>query len=45
MEFEWDERKGRKTFLKRGIDFIDAVLWDNPFRKERIDPQRLMIWL
>ena len=38
MEFEWDENKRQETLLKPGIDFIDAVLiWDDPFRQERID--------
>ncbi|MCI0504489.1 MAG: BrnT family toxin [Gammaproteobacteria bacterium] len=38
MEFEWDENKRQITLLERGIDFIDAVLiWDDPFRQERID--------
>ena len=41
MEFEWDERKRQSTLLSRGIDFIDAVLiWDDPFRQERIDTRR-----
>ncbi len=38
MRFEWDEHKRQETLLARGIDFIDAVLiWDDPFRQERID--------
>lgn len=38
MEFEWDEAKRQQTLLTRGIDFIDAALiWDDPFRQERID--------
>lgn len=38
MEFEWDEAKRQQTLLSRGIDFIDAALiWDDPFRQERID--------
>ncbi len=41
MEFEWDERKRQSTLLERGIDFIDAMLiWDDPFRQERIDTRR-----
>ena len=41
MEFEWDENKRQETLLKRGIDFIDAVLiWDDPFRQERIDTRK-----
>jgi len=41
MEFEWDESKRQKTLLERGIDFIDAVLiWDDPFRQERIDDRK-----
>lgn len=38
MEFEWGEHKRQMTLLERSIDFIDAVLiWDDPFRQERID--------
>ncbi|WP_019601175.1 BrnT family toxin [Teredinibacter turnerae] len=38
MEFEWDENKRQETLLRRGIDFLDAVLiWDDPFRQERVD--------
>ncbi len=41
MEFEWDESKRETTLLERGIDFIDAILiWDDPFRQERIDIRR-----
>ena len=41
MEFEWDEQKRQITLLERGIDFIDAVLiWDDPFRQERIDTRK-----
>lgn len=41
MEFEWDEKKRQETLLRRGIDFIDAVLiWDDPFRQERVDTRR-----
>ncbi len=41
MEFEWDERKRQSTLLERGIDFIDAMLiWDDPFRQERVDMRR-----
>ena len=41
MEFEWDEHKRQITLLERGIDFIDAVLiWDDPFRQERIDTRK-----
>lgn len=41
MEFEWDENKRQLTLLQRGIDFIDAVLiWDDPFRQERIDTRK-----
>ncbi len=41
MEFEWDDRKRQKTLLERGIDFIDAALiWDDPFRQERIDDRK-----
>ena len=41
MEFEWDEAKRQKTLLERGIDFYDAVLiWDDPFRQERIDNRK-----
>ncbi len=38
MDFEWDENKRQQTLLRRSIDFIDAILiWDDPFRQERID--------
>ncbi len=41
MEFEWNENKRQETLLRRGIDFIDAVLiWDDPFRQERIDNRK-----
>lgn len=41
MEFEWDESKRQRTLLDRGIDFIDAALiWDDPFRQERIDTRK-----
>jgi len=41
MEFEWDEQKRQSTLLERGIDFLDAVLiWEDPFRQERIDSRR-----
>ncbi len=41
MEFEWDENKRHETLLRRGIDFIDALLiWDDPFRQERIDKRK-----
>lgn len=41
MEFEWDEHKRQMTLLERGIDFIDAILiWDDPFRQERIDTRK-----
>jgi uncharacterized protein len=41
MEFEWDESKRQITLLEKGIDFIDAVLiWDDPFRQERIDTRK-----
>lgn len=41
MEFEWDENKRQETLLRRGIDFIDALLiWDDPFRQERVDKRK-----
>lgn len=41
MEFEWDESKRQRTLLDRGIDFIDAALiWDDPFRQERLDTRK-----
>ena len=41
VEFEWDEDKRQQTLFRRGIDFIDAVLiWDDPFRQERIDTRK-----
>ena len=41
MEFEWEEHKRQITLLERGIDFIDAILiWDDPFRQERIDTRK-----
>ena len=41
MEFEWDENKRETTLLRRGIDFLDAILiWDDPYRQERIDNRK-----
>jgi len=41
MEFEWNENKRQETLLRRGIDFIDALLiWEDPFRQERIDTRK-----
>jgi uncharacterized DUF497 family protein len=41
MKFEWDENKRHETLLKRGIDFIDALLiWDDPYRQERVDNRK-----
>jgi len=38
LVFEWDENKRQTTIFVRGIDFVDAALiWDDPFRQERVD--------